>query len=70
MHYALFSLFGFVVSGGFGAGQADLVRRAITLTKKAGKTQAGQLRSAGAIHHCMVNTRPGRAPQGHAWVAG
>ena len=33
-------------------------------------TQAAKLRGAGVVRHSLVNTQSGRAPQGHARVAG
>ena len=32
--------------------------------------QAAKLRGAGVVRHSLVNTQSGRAPQGHARVAG
>jgi len=49
-------------------GQANSERAAATKAQAA--TQAAKLRGAGAIRHSLVNTQSGRAPQGHARVAG
>ena len=49
-------------------GQVDSEYGAATANQKA--TQAAKLRGAGVVRHSLVNARPGRAPQGHARVAG
>ena len=48
-------------------GQADSERAAAANQEAA---QAAKLRGAGVVRHSLVNARPGRAPQGHAGVAG
>lgn len=48
-------------------GQADS-ERAAAANQEA--TQAAKLRGAGVVRHSLVNTQSGRAPQGHARVAG
>ena len=49
-------------------GQADSERGAATKAQAA--TQAAKLRGARVVRHSLVNTQSGRAPQGHARVAG
>lgn len=68
MTHARTHLLRFAAVGGFGRGQADLVRRAAI--QKDGEAKADKLRGAGVVRYSLVNARPGRAPQGHARVAG
>ena len=49
-----------------GTGQAHTVYGA---AKETGKAQGG-LRGTGFVRYWLDNARPGRAPQGHAGVAG
>ena len=49
-------------------GQADSEYGATQEAQTA--AQAAKLRGAGVVRHSLVNARPGRAPQGHARVAG
>ena len=48
-------------------GQADSERAAATDQEA---TQANRLCRAGVVCHSLVNTRPSRAPQGHAELVG
>ena len=67
MLYAPLDLFGVATVGGVGAGQAHTVYRA---AQKAGKAKADKLPTTGAIRHWLDDSRPSRAPQGHAGLAG
>ena len=68
MLYAPLDLFGVATVGGLGAGQADLVHRA----SAAQETPQGyaKLRGSRVVRYWLDSSRPSRAPQGHAGMAG
>jgi len=68
MHHARSSLLWFAAVGGFGRGQADLVRRAAV--QKDGEAKADKLRGAGVVRYWFNDTRPGRETQSYAGLAG
>ena len=70
MHYAPLDLFGVAAAGGFGAGQADLVHRAAASVAQEAPKGYAKLRGAGFVRYWLDSSRPSRAPQGHAGLAG
>lgn len=68
--YAIVSFFGFATVGGLGTGQTHPVYGAATAITKEGTKGNARMRGAGVIRHWLDDSRPSRAPQSHARMAG